>query len=68
MAFLNLKYTDVGKIEYERQTNPDLGQKHCFFPCKFVDLRFADWHTSEICGFAIAELAHEFCGFAICGP
>jgi hypothetical protein len=22
---------------------------------KFEDLRFADWHTSEICGFAIAE-------------
>jgi hypothetical protein len=23
--------------------------------CKFADLRFADWHTSEIYGFAIAE-------------
>jgi hypothetical protein len=22
---------------------------------KFVDLRFSDWHTSEICGLAIAE-------------
>jgi hypothetical protein len=22
---------------------------------KFTDLRFADWHTSEICGLAIAE-------------
>ncbi len=25
---------------------------------KFVDLRFANWHTSEICGFAIAKWAH----------
>jgi hypothetical protein len=26
---------------------------------KLADLRFADWHTSEICGFAIAECAKE---------
>jgi hypothetical protein len=35
-------------------------QKGCFFPCKFADLRFADCHTSEICGFFIAEKAQEF--------
>jgi hypothetical protein len=27
---------------------------------KFADLRFADWHTSECCGFVIAERAQEF--------
>ncbi len=27
---------------------------------KFADLRFADWHTLEIWGFAIAEWAQEF--------
>jgi hypothetical protein len=27
---------------------------------KFSDLRFADWHTSEMCRFALAELAQEF--------
>jgi hypothetical protein len=27
---------------------------------KFADLRFADWHTSETCGFAIANL--RICG------
>ncbi len=25
-------------------------------PKKLRDLRFADWHTSEICGFAIADM------------
>jgi hypothetical protein len=28
------------------QTSADLD------PCKFADLRFADWDTKEICGFA----------------
>jgi hypothetical protein len=23
-------------------------RKHCFFPCKFADLRFSDWNTKEI--------------------
>jgi hypothetical protein len=26
----------------------------------FADLRFADWHTQEICGFAIEEGDQEF--------
>jgi hypothetical protein len=36
-----------------------LGQGNLWF-CdlhKFSDLRFADWHTSEMCRFALAELA-----------
>jgi len=46
----------------------DLDQKHCFFPCKFsdlkfvdwdtkeiADLRFSDWHTSEICRVAYQQ-------------
>jgi hypothetical protein len=37
----------------------DLQVNHYKF-VKIADLRFADWHTSEICGFAIAELAQEF--------
>ncbi len=28
---------------------------------KFSDLRFADWHTSEICGFAICGLTTKIC-------
>ncbi len=32
------------------------GSEHCFFPCKFADLRFAEWDTKEICGFAICGL------------
>jgi hypothetical protein len=31
-----------------------------FFLKKFADLRFADWHTSEMCGFAIVECGQEF--------
>ncbi len=27
---------------------------------EFADLRFADWHTLEICRFAIVERAQEF--------
>ncbi len=30
-----------------------MDQKHCFILCNFADLRFADWETKEICGFAI---------------
>jgi hypothetical protein len=93
MALCSLKYTYVGKKIFYRQTKAVLDQKHSFFPCrsricdlrtgtqrKFADLRFADWHTSDICGFAIVECAQEFlnlrlgdwdtkkiCGFAICG-
>jgi hypothetical protein len=28
-----------------------MDQKHCFFLCKFPELRFADWETKDICGF-----------------
>jgi hypothetical protein len=28
-----------------------------------LNFRFADWHTQEICGFAIAERAQEFAYF-----
>jgi hypothetical protein len=48
MAFRSLK------------TNADLDQKHGFFPCKFADLRFTVWHTTEICGITIAECAQRF--------
>jgi hypothetical protein len=58
------------------QTNADLDQKHCFFPSKYADLRFADCDTKELGGFAIcyyklADLRFvdwhnsEICGFAI---
>ncbi len=76
MAFRSLKYTYVGKRQRQtKQTNADLDRNTAVFLenlqiCdlqvnhykffKIADLRFADWHTSEICGFAIAELAQEF--------
>jgi hypothetical protein len=56
MAF-QYSYEDK-EIPY-RQTIADMDQKHYFCPCKLADLRFADWDTKQICGFAI-------CGFAIC--
>ncbi len=56
MGFLSLKYNYVGKKIYEYQTNADLDQKQCFFPCEFADLRFPDWDTKEICGVAICGL------------
>ncbi len=34
---------------------------------KFADLQFADWHTSENYGFAIAEKAQEFSDWRVCG-
>jgi hypothetical protein len=40
-----------------------LGQQGNLWFCglhKFSDLRFADFHTSEMCRFALAELAQEF--------
>jgi hypothetical protein len=46
MSFRSLKYSYGGK-ENIRQTNADLDQKHSFFPCKFADLQFADWDTSD---------------------
>ncbi len=34
---------------------------------KLADLRFADWHTSEICGFEICGLTKQFaCPLPIC--
>jgi hypothetical protein len=32
-----------------------------------ADLRFLDWDSEVICGFAIADEPKN-CGFAICGP
>jgi hypothetical protein len=63
----SLKYTYVGKKKYKRQPIEDLDQKHCFFPCKFADLRFADWDIKEICGFAIWGLVITNLWIAICG-
>jgi hypothetical protein len=57
MAFRSQKYTYIGKKIYFRQTNVDLDQKHCLFPCKFADLRFADWDTKEICGLLLQNEA-----------
>jgi hypothetical protein len=42
----------------------DLDKKHCLFPCKFVDLRFADWKTKEMCEFVISRLI--FTNYRIC--
>ncbi len=33
-----------------------MDQKHCFFPCKFADLRLADGDTKETCGLIVANL------------
>jgi hypothetical protein len=32
-----------------------------------ADVRFADWDTKEICGFATAECAQEFADLRLCG-
>jgi hypothetical protein len=50
-------------------------KKHCFFPCKFTDLQFAD-QSLHVCGFVICGLAQVrnllICDCAmspkICGP
>jgi hypothetical protein len=34
---------------------------------KFADLRFADWDTKDVYGFAICGYSLQICGFAICG-
>ncbi len=34
----------------------DRDQKHCLCPCKFADLRFADWDAKDICRFVSCEL------------
>ncbi len=53
IVFRCLIYTCVAKNSIRAN---DLDQKHCHFPCKFEDLRSADWVTKEICGFAICGL------------
>ncbi len=66
MAFCSLKYTYVGKKIRGKPERIWILAKlricdlRTGIPRKFVDLRinhykFADWHTSEICGFAITK-------------
>ncbi len=49
--------------KYQRQNSLDLDRKHCFFSCKFADLRFVDWDTKDICGFAVCGMSPRICGF-----
>ncbi len=44
-----------------------LDQKHCFFPLKFADLRFADRDSKDIFGFAICGLILANVRISICG-
>ena len=63
ITFRILKYTYIGK---KKETNADLDQKHCvFFPCKFADLRFADWDT-KLSGFAVWGLGINYYKFVDC--
>ncbi len=59
----NLRTSIFLKIckDFQRQTQVDLDQKHCFFLCKFAALRVADWDT---CGL---RLQNESKNLRICG-
>jgi hypothetical protein len=48
MAFLNLKYTYVGKKNIKVKPIRIWIRNTALFPCKFADLRFADRDTKEI--------------------
>ncbi len=52
---LGLKYSYVGR-ENTSEANHSRSESETFRLCKFVELRFADWDTKEICGFAICGL------------
>jgi hypothetical protein len=67
LAFSSLKYTYVGKKKISWQINGDPDQKHCFFPFKIADLRFADWNSYELWGIAIAERAQVFADLRFAG-
>ncbi len=57
MEFHSLKYTCVGKNNIIcKPMWWILIRNTAFFLEKFADLRFADWDTNEICGFAICRL------------
>ncbi len=59
MALRSLKYSYVGK-EYIRGKSMRIWSETLLYTCKFADLRFADWVTKEICGFAICGLIMTF--------